>query len=88
MDTKQIPIVDGEAPTVEDHFQFTRIVIAILVRKLGGEITVTQDEFDVVAGQVLLDRQDEKGFHLKLVTAEEAEMLMGVKIPTSNGMKH
>lgn len=48
----------GTAIVGSDDTALLKAVIAVLVKKCGGEVTVTQLDMDAISGMMLVDRFD------------------------------
>lgn len=51
----RVPFVIPQDGTAMNDNQFCLTVIGILVERLGGRVAFTQEDFDAVAGTVLLE---------------------------------
>ena len=49
------------------HPALARIVIGVLVQRLGGDVTITQDDIDAIAYRRMNETGDETGLHFHIL---------------------
>lgn len=82
MGIDQTTIDNHQSPTQTDG-ELMRNIVAALVTKMGGAVTLTQDDFNATAHKYLLDRVDAEGMHFRVAEANEAYALLGMQVPPS-----